>query len=273
MSEERTGMLRIRTPEGIAFSYPLAGPVSRFLAWIIDAAVMALTFLALLLLVNFAMQTGSIFFDLGSIPLFAAFVWLGYYVLTTFYAMALEWFWRGRTIGKWVLRLRVINEQGLRLQFSQVALRNLLRFVDCFPTFYLVGGLTCFLSKRSQRLGDFVAGTVVVRENPVKVPDIERILGGKYNSFREYPHLEARLRRRIDPEEARIALTAIVRRDRLDPASRIEVFRAMADRFRAYADFPEEATFALTDEQYVRNVVDVLFRTRTANTADKRRSA
>ena len=86
-----------------------------------------------------------------------------------------------------------MDEQGLRLKFSQVVIRNLLRPVDGLPLAYLLGGLACLISKRAQRLGDLAAGTIVVRHPTIFQPDLDQLMAGKYNSFRDYPHLEARL--------------------------------------------------------------------------------
>ncbi len=96
-----------------------------------------------------------------------ALVILGYFVVQVGYGIACEWLWRGQTVGKRLLRLRVMDAQGLHLQFSQVALRNLLRFVDSLPAFYLVGGLVSLLNSRAQRLGDFVANTIVIRASKI----------------------------------------------------------------------------------------------------------
>ena len=71
---------------------------------------------------------------------------LTYLIVSVGCSMATEWFCRGQTVGKRLLHLRVADVQGLRLQFSQIAIRNLMRFVDSLPTFYLVGGIACLLS-------------------------------------------------------------------------------------------------------------------------------
>src|SRR5262249_58768067 len=62
-----------------------------------------------------------------------------------------EWYWRGQTVGKRMLRLRVVDRQGLRLQPSQIITRNLLRFVDGLPAFYMLGGLTSLLNRQIGR--------------------------------------------------------------------------------------------------------------------------
>jgi hypothetical protein len=163
------------------------------------------------------------------------------------------------------MRLRVVDAQGLRLQFSQIAIRNFLRFVDCLPLFYLVGGIACVVNRRSQRLGDLAANTLVIHIPIVTQPDLDQLLTDKYNSLREYPHLVARLRQMVSPEEAALALQAILRRDQFEPSSRVELFQDLATHFKPKVRFSREATDGVTDEQYVRNLVDVLYRSTNAS--------
>ncbi len=252
----QTNTLLIRTPEGIVFSQLLAGPVTRFLAWLIDVACI----LALSMVLGIAIAF------LGVIsPGIAQFTYLIlYFAISTGYCMILEWHWRGQTIGKRVLRLRVVDAMGLRLHFSQIVIRNLLRNVDMLPGLYLIGGLACLLSRRAQRLGDIAANTIVIRLPRLAEPDLDQLLAGKFNSLREHSHLEARLRQRVSPTEAGVALLALLRRDELDPVARVELFVEIADHFKAKVAFPPEVTDGMTDEQYVRNVADVLYRPRPA---------
>src|SRR5207247_4069309 len=109
-----------------------------------------------------------------------------------------------------------MDAQGLRLQFSQIVIRNLLRFVDMLPAFYLLGGIACLASRRAQRLGDFAANTIVGRNAKIQEPDLDKLLAAKLNSLRQCPHLAARLHQRVSPAEARVALQALIRRDELD---------------------------------------------------------
>lgn len=248
----RTGSLIIQTPEGCRFALPLAGPVVRFLAWFIDLLCVIAAMIASCCLLSTA---------LSLVPgMAAAAVFLISFGLWFGYGVVLEWLWRGQTLGKRLLRLAVIDEHGLRLTFSQVLIRNLLRVVDSLPAMYLVGGLVCVLTRRSQRLGDLVATTVVIRMPRLSQPDLSVLSESRYNSFRQYPHLEGRLRQRVAPAAARVALEALRRRDTLDDAARVEVFRQIAEHFRQIAQFPAVATDGLSDEQYVRNVADSLFR-------------
>jgi RDD family len=174
----------------------------------------------------------------------------------------LEWAWRGQTVGKRLFRLRVVDAESRRLQFNQIVTRNLLRFVDSLPLFYFVGGVVCWLSPRCQRLGDIAANTIVIRHPRLAEPDLDQLLAGKYNSLRQFPHLAARLRQRVAPAEAAVAFQALLRRDDFEPVARVELFADLAAHFRAKVEFPSEATDGITDEQCLRNVVDVLYRTR-----------
>jgi uncharacterized RDD family membrane protein YckC len=229
----------------------------RCLAWILD-------FIVILIAINVLSMLGQVG-GLISEDFAQAVSIVGYFVISVGYGVLFEWIWRGQTLGKRLLRLRVMDAQGLRLQFHQVLLRNLMRFVDSIPLVYLVGGLACFFSRRAQRLGDIAASTVVVYNPKPSEPDLDQLLSGKFNSLRQHPHLEARLRQRVSPDEARLALQAIIRRDELDPAPRVALFADLAEHFKSLVVFPPESIEAMPDEQYVRNVVDILFRTRATD--------
>jgi uncharacterized RDD family membrane protein YckC len=252
MITSKTNTLIIKTPEGIEFSLLLAGPITRFLAWAIDLG----TIIALITILNVVFGLlGILSRDLAM----AANI-IGFFIVSIGYGILTEWYWQGQTLGKRLLRLRVMDEQGLRLKFSQIVIRNLLRFVDSLPALYLVGGLACLLNRRAQRLGDFAANTVVVWSPRIAEPDLNQLLQSKYNSFREYPHIEARLRQHVTPSEAQIAMESIVRRNDLDPGARIALFRELSGYFKSIVGFPQEATDGISDEQYIRNVIEALFR-------------
>jgi uncharacterized RDD family membrane protein YckC len=245
----KTGTLPLRTPEGIVFSLPLAGPASRFLALSIDIACIAAASETLDRLFGAFKVAGA-----GQ-ALFA----IAYFVISIGYGIATEWLWRGQTLGKRVVGLRVMDEHALRLEFSQIVVRNLLRMIDGLPIFYLVGGAACFFSRYSQRLGDLAANTIVVRDLKPSQPDLNQLLGGRYNSMLEHRQLAARLRQRVPPAAATIALDSILRRDQFEPRARVELFGELAAYFKALVEFPAEATEQLSDEQYVRNVAEILF--------------
>lgn len=261
----KTSTLFIRTPEGIVFSQLLAGPVTRFLAWFIDQCCIAAAMTVL----------GTVFslLELVSMNFAVALNVISYFVISIGYGIFFEWTWRGQTVGKKLFSLRVVDVEGMRLQFNQIVVRNLLRFVDSLPLFYFVGGLTCWLNSKCQRLGDIAANTVVIRNPRIAEPDFDQLLAGKYNSLRLHPHLAARLRQSASPTEAAVALQALLRRDEFEPVARVELFGELAAHFRAKVEFPPEATDGVGDEQYLRNVVDVLYRTRAESRMEKAAAA
>lgn len=250
MTGGRRNTMSVRTPEGVEFSILLAGPVIRFLACSIDMACVSLLMGTVGTLLRL--------FAIVSLDLGMALIIMANFVISVGYCIGCEWFWRGQTIGKRLFRLRVVDEQGLRLQFSQVVIRNLLRVVDSLPMLYMVGGMACLVSRKSQRLGDIAASTIVVRNSEVYLPEFERLEDDKFNSMAEYPHLVARLRQKTGHDSLTIALRALLRREQLEPAARVELFRSLAEYFRLLVKFPDEAVDGIPDERYVRNVVDVV---------------
>lgn len=252
MNASLSNRIRIRIPEGVTFALDLAGPVSRSAALAVDLVVIQVAILVV--------SAALVVFEWFSPDFAQAATILAYFLLYFGYTTGMEWYFRGQTLGKRLLRLRVMDETGLSLTFSQVLMRNLFRLVDMLPFFYLAGGIAMTLSSRAQRLGDIAAGTIVIRHSPSEEPDLEQLVPDKYNSFRDFPHRAARLRAQVTPAEAGIALRALLRRDSLESGARVALFRELADLFREKAPFPEEATEGLSDEKYVQNVVDVVYR-------------
>ena len=254
MTNQKTNILTVETPEGIAFSLQLAGPLTRCMAWVIDLAVISAMMTVL--------KIATAFLGVITVELSAAVNVIGYFVISVGYSMFAEWHWRGQTIGKRLLHLRVMDQRGLRLHYSQIVIRNLMRFVDSLPVFYMVGGLASLVNPKAQRLGDIVANTIVVWQPEITEPDLDQLLVGKYNSFRDYPHLAARLRQRVSIAEAGLALQSLLRRETLEPESRIRLFEDIAGHFKRILTFPQAATEGISNEQYIRNVVDILYRSR-----------
>ena len=252
MTPGETMRLDVRTPEGVTFSLPLASPVLRAIALTID--LLMVTVLSKLL--QQVLET----LVLLSADLAESLTLLAQVGLVVGLLMFLEWLWGGRTPGKWLLGLRVVDERGLKLRSGQIVMRNLFRLIDMLPGFFLVGGVAAVLSRRCQRLGDLAAGTLVIRERKIAEPDLAALKMDAVNSLRDHPQLEARLRQKVSPVEARLALDALMRRNELDPDERLNVFHRIAEHFREAVEFPEEVVEGLSDEQYVRDVVETLYR-------------
>ena len=249
MTQEST--LRVETPEGVVFVFGLASPMARALAYAIDlAAITALT--------TVLAKSLQILAVVGADWAAAVSVLIAF-LISMAYGILLEWRWRGQTLGKRVIRLRVIDAGGLRLEFPQVIVRNLLRAVDMLPILYLVGGSVALATRKCQRLGDLAAGTIVIHEPVVQAVDLEQIAPLKYNSLLAHPHLAARLRNRVSAEVASLVVQALSLRDSYEPSARVALFAAFANYFRSLVPFPEESVDGLTDEQYVRGVLCALY--------------
>ncbi|AWV05854.1 RDD family protein [Marilutibacter maris] len=155
------------TPEGVALRLPAAGPMPRALAWLID----------------FALRLALLF--AGSLPLGAiGRGGVGPYLILLFslfwlYPIAFEVLWRGRTPGKRALGLRVISANGAPVGWMPAITRNLLRVVDMLPFGYALGLLVSFGDPWGRRIGDMVAGTLVVHDGrslpPASTPPAEAI--------------------------------------------------------------------------------------------------
>ncbi len=252
-STARTHEIIIQTPEGVAFSLPLAGPIRRFLALIIDLACISAIGKGITILAGLMGLISEDFSQAMAVLLF--------FIVSIGYGILLEWFFGGQTFGKRVFGLRVADIGGLQLKPNQIIIRNLLRAVDTLPAFYLMGGFFCLGSRYAQRLGDLAANTIVIKSSKIASPQIDRIFHqNHYNSLRRYPHLIARLRQSVTAKEAEIALQTLLRRDILFSEARVDLFDTMAEHFQKKVKFPPEALDGISQEQYVRNVVDILFR-------------
>jgi uncharacterized RDD family membrane protein YckC len=150
--------LVISTPERVAFQYEIAGIGSRFLAQILDSLVITVVLIAITILAtSLGGITGS-----GELALLVEII-LGFILLAGYFLVS-EAAWNGQTLGKRAARLRVVGDHGEPLTLGQAAIRNLVRIVDFLPVFYGIGMLTLFINGRGKRLGDFAAGTLVVRD-------------------------------------------------------------------------------------------------------------
>lgn len=243
--------LKVRLPQGVTFSVPLAGPITRCLAFLADMFIVIALLSAFDRILSTIVKVSE---DFGS-----GLIIIGYFAVWTLYGMICEYYWHGQTLGKWLFGLRVIDTAGLQLEFHQVAIRNLVRTIDLLPILGLVGGLAMLSSRRLQRLGDFAGGTVVVRTHRATQPNLQALARGRYNSFLSHQVLCARLRQRVSAPIAALAVEALLRHDTLDDLARLALFEDLANYFRALVEFPPEHTDQLTSEQYVRNVVEVLY--------------
>lgn len=173
--------ITIESPEKIVFQYRIAKTGARMAAYLVD---MFLQFLVVVLLILFFFLFGFVnaqTFQLGGSgvgSLAIAFFYLLYFFFQWGYFAFFECFRQGQSPGKRVLRIRVIKHNGEPLDVSTIVLRNLLRAVDGFPVMHFLAGIISILDKKSRRLGDIVAGTLVVQEMgfDLKEPSYETTL-------------------------------------------------------------------------------------------------
>ena len=161
--------LSIDTPELVAIELPLAGIGSRFIALLVDyliwgAGMVIVYFLAFLLL------PALYHFNRISAQWAEAIVIFVFFLFNWGYFTLFEAFWNGRTPGKRVAKIRVIQRSGRSIGLVESMARNLVRYVDQLPFFYAVGVITMFVTRQHQRLGDLAAGTLVVRDREPEAP-------------------------------------------------------------------------------------------------------
>ncbi len=162
------------TPENVKVDYKIAGVGSRFLAWFMDMMFLALAAIFIILTSLFLMSFGvgdglieSIFDSefAKSFAYFQAALLLFLFTMGKFFYFGLcEMFMRGQTPGKRYAHIRIVKQGGFHLDGMSILIRTLFRVLDQLPPLWIVPLLT----KNTQRLGDIVAGTIVVKEEAIE---------------------------------------------------------------------------------------------------------
>ena len=162
---QSSDQLHIHTPEQIALELPLAGIGSRFLGLAIDTLLQIVLYLAGGLLFAWIGISG-IAHLVSWLPAswFGAVMILFLFCVYWGYFAIFEILWNGQTPGKRLAKIRVIKESGRPINAYEAIARNLLRAIDVLPTLYGVGVVCMMLNSQNRRIGDFVAGTVVVHD-------------------------------------------------------------------------------------------------------------
>jgi uncharacterized RDD family membrane protein YckC len=157
--------IRIETPESVSFGYDVAGIGSRFIAALIDSIlililqvlVVGVTWGVLAATAGDPLESSLSTWIIALLGLLAFALLWGYYLL-------FEMIWNGQSPGKRWIGLRVIKSTGAPISLVDSAIRNLVRLVDFLPAYYGVGVIVMFFNDQARRLGDYAAGTLVVRE-------------------------------------------------------------------------------------------------------------
>jgi uncharacterized RDD family membrane protein YckC len=167
--EANSDQLSIDTPELVSIEMPLAGIGSRFIALLVDYLIWLAGFTVLALLLAVILPSFLRYSQITANWAMAIFILL-FFVLNWGYFTLFEAFWNGRTPGKRVARIRVIQRSGRAIGLFESMARNLVRYIDQIPGPYVVGVITMFVTKQHQRLGDLAAGTLVVRDREQPAP-------------------------------------------------------------------------------------------------------
>jgi uncharacterized RDD family membrane protein YckC len=208
-----TDALQVATPERVAVDLPVAGLGSRAMAYGIDVGLLgAVGLVAYFALsywvpdpVNAVLELSSLVRTVGVAAVFGS-LWL--------YWTALEVLWHGQTPGKRLLRIRVVKADGSNVTVLASAVRNLLRLVDFLPACYPVGLITMLVDKQHRRLGDLVAGTVLVREEQVDLSRYEQVKAD------------------LSVSELELATSYLARFSQLEPSAQERLGRQLASRLQ-----------------------------------------
>jgi uncharacterized RDD family membrane protein YckC len=232
----------IDTGESIVLSYELAGLGSRFLALFADLfvqTVAAIVLVAGALLIALLPVWRSKFYGghlakTTYVIIFATAV-VAYFLIFFGYFIIFEWRWQGRTPGKRLVGIRTVRDGGFPLDFTSSAIRNLVRVLEAALGFYAVSALCTLLSPQNKRLGDFAAGTIVVRDRRFE----STTLFARTERSREDPGI-----RDLPVAERELVRRYASRRAALTPNARGQLAAAIGARIRPHL----AATFEHLDD-------------------------
>src|SRR6266404_1801653 len=220
-------ILVIETPERVALHFALASIGNRFLACAIDHALQMLTIILMAIAFTVVANYSSLGDQLSNAPKWvkAVLIVIVFLIISGYFAF-FEWIWNGQTPGKRWLKLRVIREDGRPVTFWEAAVRNLLRTFDMMPApFYSIGLISVFVSASDQRVGDIIAGTVVVREREAEAPLFAQVFESAVSDLA--------LRRSFKPVEFSGELNSLTERE-------IEVVETFLRRRWDLSDIPRQ---------------------------------
>jgi uncharacterized RDD family membrane protein YckC len=167
--DQSSDQLSIETPELVAIQMPLAGIGSRFIALLVDYLIWIPAILLVGKIFSVFLPSLTAFNHLSEQWAIAIYLFL-IFLFNWGYFTLFEAFWNGRTPGKRVARIRVIQRSGRAIGLFESMARNFIRYIDQIPFFYAVGAIAIFATRDHQRLGDLAAGTLVVRDRIEEAP-------------------------------------------------------------------------------------------------------
>jgi uncharacterized RDD family membrane protein YckC len=248
--------LRITTPELVPLEFRIAGTPERGIAWLLDEC---LILVATALMYLLAMLFGAITVGLGLLPAIGL-VTVGRFVVNLGYRWWAETRWRGQTWGKRIMSLRTVQLNGTPPLAWQAFVRNAVRPIDALPLFSLLGAIMIVFDPEGRRTGDFLAGTVVIREVRHALPRAARLLANEQNSLMQDGAASGRIRNRLKARDAAVLAEFVVAAQRIETARRLRIAERLATHYRDVLGLG--AHRALPDEALLRGIVGVAFRDR-----------
>jgi uncharacterized RDD family membrane protein YckC len=222
--------LYIDTPENVVLEAELAGFGSRCIAAIIDYTILAAILIAFFCLSTRALA--SISFRDTTVAL--SILMLVQFVIISFYHLAFEFLWNGQTPGKRRVGIRVVQANGLPATTSALLIRNFVRFFDFLPIVYGVGLIVMFATRRTQRLGDLAAGTIVVQERrKLNLETIREDHKVEYQFISRYDPLPPNIQvANLTPSDRQAVVSYLQRRPQLQNRDHVAVLvaRQVAER-------------------------------------------
>ena len=218
MSDVSVPSIDVATPERVSVELPVAGIGFRALAYAIDVGMLFGSTIVLYFLYSLIGPSAlDVFNGLSSLERAAGLLFI--FLVIWGYWTGLEVLWRGQTLGKRIMRIRVVRFDGSPVGPFESAVRNLMRLVDFLPGCYPIGVMTMLIDRRHRRLGDILAGTILVREEDF---DLSRYEKAPTQSARTLP-----------AGELEVVTSFLSRLTSLDADARVRVGRQLCTRFGA----------------------------------------
>ncbi len=252
------------SPEGVRLDLPIAGPGLRILAYAIDLGLILFLLVVLLIGLIVILPAGNLIdhffhaffhqvaraareaarnanagrpnpasFGLVEGLIIAVFL-LAHFAVEFGYFIVWEMLANGRSLGKYIIGLRVVRRDGMPIDLRASIVRNLMRIVDMLPEYYVVGLISMVLSPSGERLGDHVAGTIVIRlDRPQEAPEIAPREGVTA------PALTRQQIARIGPRELQLIRATIRRAESLPDERRAAILAEVAETMRSRLELAE----------------------------------
>ncbi|BCS89563.1 RDD family protein [Pseudodesulfovibrio sediminis] len=258
-----TARIEFETPENILVNYQPAGLGTRFMAWIVDSIISYLiVFLLIVCLIALGVAYDGLFefveeriaYSLGDdketknlmVGIYFSLFLLILNTVSFVYFFMFEYFGHGRTLGKRWMSIRVIGEEGIALNSTKVFLRSVFRIVDSIPIAWLVP----LFSKRSKRLGDMVAGTLIVVDQPGTLEEVREEL--EEGAQREFRFVRIGLDE-LKQKEVHLIAQLLERAESMDESIRKDLYHKTVDSMAVHFDheLPEASSY----ERYLRELL------------------